>query len=425
MTASLSVNERPVPARARPFHKAARRQPAWMKLVVGRDMSPTEPEWQAMVDALWEGDEPMDRLVDWMFAGNPREARVLMERAINEGIASVPEAPAALRDFFAIIEREPEWLDRKLLEEGVSFIHRTGLAGPYVLRDFALMGGYLLSGFNKALILTGALNKSAAQRIAETGKWWIDCTEHGGMERFGDGFKSTFHVRMVHAMVRRHLPKNPEWDNAKDGLPVNQIDMVATYLAFGPVMLVGMRALGIPVLPHDSKAVMHLWKYVGWLMGVQEKWLVDDERAGLVRLYQTYMTQSRPDWTSKELGVALSKEPFGRTLPEWEKWPLLHELRLKSIYQQHLSVTSLFFGKGQRRQLGLPEKVYPWFPLLTAGPRFVNYSVKSLFPGMRERLETEGRAEQVRALSSMFGKKEHGIIKPGENHPAHIREAAK
>jgi hypothetical protein len=117
-----------------------------------------------------EGDEPMDRLVDWMFAGNPREARVLMERAINEGIASVPEAPAALRDFFAIIEREPEWLDRKLLEEGVSFIHRTGLAGPYVLRDFALMGGYLLSGFNKALILTGALNKSAAQRIAETGK---------------------------------------------------------------------------------------------------------------------------------------------------------------------------------------------------------------------------------------------------------------
>jgi len=154
------------------------------------------------------------------------------------------------------------------------------------------MGGYLLSGFNKALILTGALNKGAAQRIAETGKWWIDCTEHGGMEKHAAGYRSTLHVRMVHAMVRRHLPKNPEWKNEEYGLPVNQIDMVATYLAFGPVMLVGMRALGIPVLPRDSRAVMHLWKYAGWLMGVEDKWLVDDEREGLALLYKTYMTQS-------------------------------------------------------------------------------------------------------------------------------------
>lgn len=420
MTAAQTT-DRPIPARARPFHKAARRQPAWMKLVVGREMAPTESEWRAMVDALWVGDEPMDRLVDWMFAGNPREARALIDKALNEGIASIPDAPAPLKEFFALVDREPAWLDRELLEEGISFIHRTGLAGPYVLRDFALMGGYLLSGFNKALVLTGALNKGASQRIAETGKWWIDCTEHGGLQRYGAGFKSTIHVRMVHAMVRRHLPKNPEWKNEVDGLPVNQIDMVATYLAFGPVMLVGMRALGIPVLPRDSKAVMHLWKYAGWLMGVQDQWLVDDERVGLVRLYQTYMTQSRPDWTSKELGEALSREPLDRKLPEWQGWPLLHELRLKVLYHQHLSITSLFFGKQQRRQLGLPENVLPWFPLLTAGPRFVSYTSRSLLPSTRRRLEKEGRAAQLHALASMFGEKEHAIIRPGEQHPAHIR----
>lgn len=413
--------DRPIPARARPFSKAGRRQPAWMKLVVGREMAPTEPEWRAMVDALWEGDKPMDDLVDWMFANNPREGRELINRALNGGIASVPDAPQPLKDFFALVEREPAWLDRELLEEGVSFIHRTGLAGPYVLRDFALMGGYLLSGFNKALILTGALNKGASQRIAETGKWWIDCTEHGGMERYGSGFKSTIHVRMVHAMVRRHLPKNPQWNNEVDGLPVNQIDMVATYLAFGPVMLVGMRAMGIPVLPKDSRAVMHLWKYAGWLMGVQDEWLVDDERAGLVLLYQTYMTQSRPDWTSKELGHALAQEPLDRKLAWLKDWPRLHELRLKTLYHQHLSTTSLFFGKRQRSQLGLPENVFPWFPLLTAGPRFLNYTRKSLLPSTRRQLEQEGRAAQLEALGTMFGEKEHAIIKPGEQHPAHIR----
>ncbi len=49
----------------------------------------------------------------------------------------------------------------------------------YVLRDLALMGGYLLSGLNQALIMTGALNKDAAKRFAETSKWWMDCTEKG------------------------------------------------------------------------------------------------------------------------------------------------------------------------------------------------------------------------------------------------------
>jgi hypothetical protein len=390
-----------------------------MRLVVGRDIAPTEAEWRTMVDALWDGDKPMDDLVEWMFSANPREARALIDRALEQGIASIPDAPPPLRDFFAIVDRDPAWLDRGLMEDGVRFIHRTGLAGPYVLRDFALMGGYLLSGFNKALVLTGALNKGATQRIAETGKWWIDCTEREGMRRFGPGFKSTIHVRMVHAMVRRHLPQRPEWDNNEYGLPVNQIDMVATYLAFGPVMMVGMRALGIPITPHESRAVMHLWKYAGWLMGVEEKWLVDDERAGLVRLYHSYMTQSRPDWTSKELGSALAQEPMGRTLPWLKDHPLLHDLRLRLQYHQHLSVTSLFFGKKQRRELGLPENTLPWFPLLTAPWRFAHYTSRRLLPATRARLEKEGRAEQLQALATMFGDRAHTIIQPDAGHPAH------
>jgi hypothetical protein len=419
--ASPRASERPIPTRVRPLHQMARQQPLWLRVLMGRDLAPTQSEWRAMVDALSEGDPAMDALVEWMFVSNPREAKQQFDRVLAEGVANVPDAPAPLRDFFTQVEREPAWLDWSLLEEGVSFIHRAGLAGPYVLRDFALMGGYLQSGFNKALILTGALNKDASQRIAETSKWWIDCTEHGGMRRGHAGFTSTLHVRMVHAMVRRHLPKNPEWKTEVDGLPVNQIDMVATYLAFGPIMLMGIRALGIPVLPSESKAVMHLWKYAGWLMGVQEKWLVDDEREGLLRVYQTNMTQSPPDWSSKELGVALSREPLTRILPAWQQWPLLHEWRVKLMYQQHLSVTSLFLNKKQLGQLGLPDHVYPWFPLISAGPRFLNYSVKRLLPQTRQRLEQEGRAEQLRYLTRMFGEKGKSIIKPGAQHPAHIR----
>lgn len=393
-----------IPRRALHYMNRPMPVPLWLRLALGRDPSPTREEWQEMVAALMQGDPAMDRLVEWMFASNPKEGRRLFNQALEKGIASVPDAPAPLREFFEEIEHEPEWLDWELLDDGVRFIHRIGLAGPYILRDLALMGGYLLSGFNRALVLTGALNKGAAQRIAETGKWWMDCTETDGMRRFGPGFRSSVEVRLVHAMVRRHLPSNPEWDNSEYGLPVNQIDMVATYLAFGPIMLLGVRAMGIPVTRHESRAVMHLWKYVAWVIGVDEKWLVDDERHGLVRLYHTFVTQSPPDWTSQELGAALAREPLERVIPWLKDFPQLHQWRVKLQYHMHLSTTSLFLNKERRRQLGLPENIYPWFPLLTAGPRFLWYSSQRLFPKSRQRLEKLGRRLQVGLVGLMYGK---------------------
>jgi hypothetical protein len=398
--------------------------PVWMRLALGRDPSPSKAEWADMVAALREGDAPMDRCVEWMFAHGAKEGRALFIQALDHGIDSIPDAPAPLRDLFTEVERVPDWVDWDLLDDGVRFIHRIGLAGPYILRDLALMGGYLLSGFNQALVLTGALNKGASQRVAETGKWWMDCTEANGLRRFGPGFRSSVEVRLVHAMVRRHLPTKPEWDNDEYGVPVNQIDMVATYLAFGPIMLLGVRALGIPVTKRDSRGVMHLWKYVAWLMGVQEKWLVDDERAGLVRLYHTFVTQSPPDWTSRELGRALAEEPLHREIAWLRDYPALHELRLKLQYQLHLSTSSLFLNKKQRRQLGLPEKIYPWFPLLTAGPRFFWYSSQSLFPKARRRLEKLGRTLQVRSMHEMYGKElsfarhAHGMAPAAKAAPA-------
>ena len=419
MNAAASPQARPVPTRVRPYEGTQMKPSPLIRVMMGRDPSPTRAEYDELVDALWDGDAPMDRLLDWFDAYGASEARALYKQAVEHGIDSIDNPPQPLVDFFAQVDQEPEWLDRALIEDGVRFIHRTGLAGPYVLRDFALMGGYLLSGFNHALVLTGALNKGARQRIAETGKWWIDCTEPGGLERFGEGFKTTLTVRMVHAMVRRNLPNREEWSNEEWGLPVNQTDMLATYLAFGPIMMTGMRAMGIPVTRHESRAVMHLWKYAGWLMGVDEKWLVDDEQTGLVRLYHTFLTQSRADWTSRELGAALAREPLEREYPWADSFPRLHKARVQLQHQLHLSNSSLFLNRKQMKKLGLPEDVRPWFPMLTAGPRFAGYVAQRVNPLLRKRQEKQGRKAQLKALASMFGQSEKDIIQPDSGHPAH------
>lgn len=409
-----TFTQAPVPTRARPFEKTQAATPVWMRLLLGRELAPSREEFDAVCAALWQGDTAMDALVEWMFEFGPREARVLFEKALNEGVGSISDCPEPLRQFFKTIDNPPAWADFKLMADGARFIHGTGLAAPYVLRDLALMGGYMLSGFNQALVMTGALNKGTSQRVAETGKWWMDCTEVNGLRRFGTGFKTTLHVRLVHALVRRNLAKKEEWDSSVWGLPLSQVDMVATYLGFSVVMLGGLRKLGVPVTPHESKAVMHLWSYACWVMGVDYRWLAFSEREGIVLLNHTLMTQSRPDWTSRELAVALSKEPLERSFDN------LSGLRRKLAYHQHLSVSQYFLGTEKMKELGLPDNVSSWFPLLTLGPRFASYTGQRLLPGLKKRQEERGRASQKASLASMFGDKQHDVIRPDDKHPAHV-----
>lgn len=94
------------------------------------------------------------------------------------------------------------------MDRALQFTHQLGINNGFVLRDLSLMAGYLFPGFNQPLMMTGALNKQAGTRLAETTKWWIDITEPDGLKRYGAGFTSTIYVRFIHALVRVHLKKS-------------------------------------------------------------------------------------------------------------------------------------------------------------------------------------------------------------------------
>ncbi|WP_101676361.1 oxygenase MpaB family protein [Alloalcanivorax mobilis] len=408
MTASApvhAIDPPAAPARVRPFAKTQAATPAWKRRLLGRPLAPSRQEYHAVVGALSEGDREMDALVAWMYDYGLGEARALFEQALNNGLDSLEAPPEPLRRFFAGVEQAPAWLDPALLEQGARFIHGTGRAAHFVLRDLALMGGYLLSGFNQSLVMTGALSKGTARRVAETGQWWIDCTEPGGLTRFGPGFRSSLHVRLVHALVRRNLAARSEWNSDTWGLPLSQIDMAATYLGFSVVMLGGLRMLGIPISGGESRAVMHLWSYACWLMGVDSRWLRFSEREGMVLLHHTLMTQSRPDWTSRELGQALAEEPMAR------HYRVLRSVRRRYARHVHLSVTRYFIGREKMGQLGLSQRVLPWYPLAGLVPRLIGYGVPRFVPGLRGWQQRRGRRAQLATLASMFGDQERGLTK--------------
>jgi hypothetical protein len=302
-----------------------------------------------------------------------------------------------LKAFFDQIETPPTWVDPARLEEGARACGLSGLTGMRVLRDLGLLAGYQASGINRTLVLTGALEKGPQRRVAETTKWWIDCTRPGGMAFGAAGYRSTLHVRLVHALVRRRVSRLEDWDFARYGLPVNQGDMHATYLAFSAIFLIGQRLLGVVLSRREREAIIHLWRYIAWLMGVEERWLHDTENDAIRALYHNLLSQAPADDSSRILGAALVDEPLQR------HYANLAWLRGRLNRAIHLSIAGTFIDAEGRRALGLPSFSLPWYPVLTAPPRLLFHCLLRALPGGRNWLVCHGLHSQENYLRTLFG----------------------
>ena len=390
------------------------------RLIVGQmpagvRSEPTEAEWARLGQGLIQGDPLADQLVAWMQTTGMRAAWAQVNQAIEAGVAAVPDAAPALRDFFEHVERRPEWVDESLLVHGARVCGLGGRAGMRALAVTGLMAGYQLAAVNQTLLATGALEKGAARRIAETTKWWIDVTEPGAMVRNADGFKSTLRVRIIHALVRHHVSRQPTWNQADLGLPVNQTDMQATYLGFSTVYLLGLKLVGIPLSREDKAAVMHLWRYIAWLNGVDEDLLhdlADGERSGMAWLFKNLLSQRMADADSARLAQALANEPLHRHYPRWG-W-----LMGRFNRAMHLSIARTCMANETLRDLGLPVWALPWYPLWMMVFNQTLHRMARLLPGGQAWLMKRGRAQQRDYLPVLFGNqapslRDVGAVKAG------------
>jgi len=198
-----------IPTRFKPNPK---KKEAWrFRLLLGKKGLPTAEQIQSFGELLMQGDPLDDDLANWALDVGFMQARALLDKALDEGIDHVPEAPEFLKDLFAHIDSEPEWLDRELLELGQQATCRTGIVGTLIMRDVALMGGYGNSAINKPLVFTGALADGAARRTSETRAFAVEATRPSSLGRFGKGFKTTIRVRFLHAVLRRRIRSHPDW----------------------------------------------------------------------------------------------------------------------------------------------------------------------------------------------------------------------
>ena len=373
---------------------------AWgLRFLLGVKPNPPAALTDAVANSYHRSDELGDAVAAELFANpelrsagiNPQQ---LLKQAIHEGSAVLDERTPSLKALLQEAETPPVWLDNDQLLHACQVIHRCGRFAMYALGDFALLGGYANSDISKPLAFTGALSgNSSFDRVSETTSFWFDVTTPGGLERGAAGYSAAVHVRVMHALVRRRLLQHPDWNSAEWGLPINQGDALATNVAFSMMMITGLSMLGWRFSNRDVEAVLHLWRYVAYLMGDDIELLPQNRQQGIDWLYIIAIgSRVNPDADSRQLAAAYL-ESF-RQVPG-------SRFHQQFVYWFHRSYATFFIPADIRRALNLPRTpVLGWLPALQFPLLRLADITARLSPRFDRWLQQRGRKAQAYIVNS-------------------------
>ncbi|MDF1628758.1 MAG: oxygenase MpaB family protein [Alcanivoracaceae bacterium] len=336
----------------RPSLRWGRRIFRW---IYGSDPHPTAGQMNEIRRSMLSGDPRADAVVAMYKRLAAGQGRQLLDQALENGLHTLTDPPAELVALFEQVDHEPIWLDRDKLNLACDVSRRVGLSGELVLRNLSLMGGYLGAAAAKPLVFTGQLDRRTPGRLVETSKFWLDVTTRGGLERDAEGFKSAVRVRVMHAQVRAMLLESEKWDMAW-GHPLNQWDSMATILEFSVILLSGLRSIGFIFSKREREAVVHQWRYIGYLMGVEERILPTCEDDAMRALYQIVATICDSDEDSKLLGQSLANASLQFADDRWISQQLAKvESTLRTGYTRYV------LGDEAGDTLGLPRTAAKYF----------------------------------------------------------------
>lgn len=166
----------------------------------------------------------------------------MLEKACENGIETVSNAPQELVDFIHAMEATPDWVNMDLVEKGAQQ-ERIPLV---TISPFAIRGAFIATFMNKytalPMTMTGTLSDSkSARRVFETASFFTATAMPGAMTRFGRGFQAAAKVRLMHSMVRYNIMQTGQWDVSTYGIPIPQVDQM-------PAGLIGIFLLSFKLL---------------------------------------------------------------------------------------------------------------------------------------------------------------------------------
>lgn len=231
--------------------------------------------------------------------GHPRGdlAALVLEKASAGG--------TACRAFLKAYRARPTWVDFEEMRLGSTMFFRLAPLAFAVLAYGSLIESYAGANGAKVLIRTKRLEKEVHRRLLETGQMLRDSVVPGGLLPKGPGFQTVMRVRLLHAMVRKHVMHVGQWDASRYGIPVNQEDMAGTLLAFDYLLIRGLRKLGIAITSAEEASYHAIWRYVGYLSGICPELLAETPIDCVDLAAQISRRQQYPDEDSRTLAYGV------------------------------------------------------------------------------------------------------------------------
>ena len=149
---------------------------------------------------------------------SPRKLHMFVQAGVDEDEEVLRRAPKALRDFFDNL-REPDWLDHDKFRPGIRALHSN--TDDTVV---AFLCGVLVEGFTtlirKSFIITSRVLLEPTQRRQKQNiRQLLEIFLPNGLQRYGDGYKLSLRVRVVHSRIRQLIARSEEWTRKPLALP--------------------------------------------------------------------------------------------------------------------------------------------------------------------------------------------------------------
>lgn len=205
----------------------------------------------------------------------------------------------------------PSWVRFPQMRAGTQLGLRTPVQSALSLILGSLLETYGSAKGAKVLIRGGMLRDHVLQRLRDTNTFVLEIAASRMPMPGTQAHRHIIRTRIVHAFIRHGMLKRGDW-NFDWGHPINQEDYASTLLAFCHVYLRSMVRLGATPTEEEEASVHHLYRWVGYVMGIAPELLTVDRAEEQMLYANITRRQLHPDEDSRTLAHSLIHALAGR-----------------------------------------------------------------------------------------------------------------
>lgn len=259
-------------------------------------------------------NRPVPQLDAWLEAFRSRSDDLADEAAAElraakalkgDWVEALERGGPACRRLFEQAHTVPPWVDFEAMRVGAQLGLRMPVQSALALILGSLMELYAGARGAKVLIRGGRLASHVIARLHDTTTFVLEIAASRGPRPGTRAHRHVIRTRLVHAFIRHGMLERGGWDHAAWGHPVNQEDLAGTLIAFSHVYLRSMARIGCPATEGEAASIQHIYRWVGWVMGVDPSLLTASRAEERVLYAHITRRQLHPDHDSRALAASL------------------------------------------------------------------------------------------------------------------------